>query len=404
MHPQQRHSGISPIVSAILLIIIITAGTIIFYSFIQSATSSTGSQIERAESNLRGFLKIESYRIGPGYLLIYLRSIGGDQVIDNVYIKDARGNILGTYTFKSPVSIPEGELRTVSIPLFTIQGLQEYKGRIQVFLSTSTGASSVSTTIDLGKAVENPSLKLALLAGRTRGDGGWSCSVGDRSLNKDYIHWIYLNLATGKYMLRYVSGGSTADSEGYVKVYIDQNGIDLSSLSYSERYALGPAVVFVNPYRGAQDYTVWVKDIRGHNNTYTLTQLTSNPNDLVVDAVVFWEDLWWPGTSASLDNYIDHVVRVSVFYNNTARIEIIHASGCYLHFFIYNPTNGLPEFDSIPSLVQSYMDNSYTLPSDLGIVYVKTHGAGVPVLNSYDIWDPVNGVWVSSWPPVFRSG
>lgn len=155
----------------------------------------------------------------------------------------------------------------------------------------------------------------------------------------------------------------------------------------------------MNPHFAAEPYSVTIVDIYGNSHTINLESLVSSKQLVGLDAVVFWENLWWLGTRAPLDNYIDHVVRVTSFTNNTVRIEVIMASERYLHMMFINP---LPASKKImQSIVCQYMANNYIFPAESGVVYVKTHGARVPPLDQYDIWDLVNNIWATTWPPVF---
>ncbi len=91
--------------------------------------------------------------------------------------------------------------------------------------------------------------------------------------------------------------------------------------------------------------------------TTDMPVLVKDPHQVLIDALILWEDLWWPRTSAVLDDYLDHVIRFTLFVNGTARIEVVKAKGCYLHMFIYGSST--PSFDIIPSVVKEYMDNGH---------------------------------------------
>jgi len=209
-----------------------------------------------------------------------------------------------------------------------------------------------------------------------------------------YIHWIYLNLTTGVYKIRYVSDTIVRNASGSVTV-IEGNFLDLQALTWDERYALGPLVVFTNPYRATQDYNVTIKDINGNNHTFTLFKLVDNPEIVVMDVLIAWEDVWWPDTLAALDNYIDHVIRLTIFANGTARVEVLFASGGFLHMFMLNKQ--LPDFDTVPQIVEKYVNNSYQLDPEDSVIYVKAHG-DVVTSTSGQVWDPVNATWIT--PPL----
>jgi len=227
--------------------------------------------------------------------------------------------------------------------------------------------------------------ELGLIAGRS-GTG--------LNTDPDYIHWVYLNLTTGVYNMRYVSGTVVRNATGSVTV-IEGDFLDLQALTWDERYALGPLVVFANPYRATADYNVTIRDVNGVNHTFTLQKLVDDPETVMMDVLIAWEDLWWPDTNALLDNYIDHVVRLTVFANATARVEVLLASGGYLHMFMLNKR--LPDFDSVPLIVEKYINNSYQLDPEDSVLYVKAHG-DVVTSTSGQVWDPVNATWVT--PPL----
>jgi len=322
-----------------------------------------------------------------------LRGVNGNWTLDEMLL--VNGTPLSPVSSTTTLQVLEGERPNLSlVNLFyavppgsdTLCEAMAYN----VFEPTGNDDIQYGTnhtlTIRGGVAASYVSMSgLGLLAGRS-GTG--------LSLDPDYIHWVYLNLTTGVYRFRYVSGTVERDANGTVTV-LRTNLLDLSSLTWDERYALGPLVVFVNPYRAEADYTFTIRDINGVDHVFTLPALVNDQDLVSLDIAVAWEDLWWPNTGASLDNYIDHVVRLTLFINGTARIEILFASGGYLHMFLLNST--LPAFDSIPSIVQKYLDNGYRLDPQDSVIYVKEHGAVVST-TSGQVWDPVNGEY--KYPPL----
>ncbi len=373
----------SAIVTAMLLLLIVAVSVsiLLYKGVIKLESKATGGKTSF------GSITCEAVKAGRGFIILYLRSLGFSGYIDKVYFYDADNNVLtGTLTLPGKIRISSGETVWVKIPFMLVNGTIPTHCYIKV--GTSNGYVIGVGSEDLQRYLESARKAVfGFLAGRT-GTG--------LDLSPSYMHWVYINFATMTYKFRYISGAVVRDASGKATLLF-KNSLDLSKLSWSQRYALGPIVIFFNPYYATKDYRVSITDIYGSTATYDLTPLTSNPDVVVYDVLLCWEDLWWPGTTASLDNYIDHVVRITVFINNTARIEIMHASGGFLHMFILNP----PPFDTIPSIVNTYLANGYRLPASDGIVYVKAHGAYVPPISVGDIWDPVNGVWITTWPPVF---
>jgi len=293
---------------------------------------------------------------------------------------------------------------------FTVNSsLKPNLSRIIVFAALSPGSDAVCSfeVRDYYAAGGDPGVALTLYHEVYMGWGAVSSKVRAAELglvagrsgtgldtDPDYIHWVYLNLTTGVYKLRYLSGTVVRNASGAVTV-VPGNFLDLQALTWDERYALGPLVVFNNPYRATADYNVTIRDINGVNHTFTLYRLVDDPESVVMDVLIAWEDLWWPNTIASLDNYIDHVVRLTLFANGTARVEVLHASGGYLHMFMLNKR--LPDFDTVPLIVEKYVNNSYQLDPEDSVLYVKAHG-DVVTSTSGQVWDPVNATWVT--PPL----
>ena len=245
--------------------------------------------------------------------------------------------------------------------------------------------------------------EIALKAAASRAFVGFLAErdYGGRALdmNPNRIHYVRINLVTGEYELIYIDGDDVKTASGRAKVLKDTNVIDLSKLSWEERYKLGPVIVFVNPYFAAKDYEVEIIDIRGTHLKIPMEKLVDDKSLVGLDALVCWEDLWWPGTSASLDDYQDHIVRVTVFTNNVVRIEIVYTEAGYIHVFFIDPPSA--DKGKLQDLVRRYMDNNYRLPFETGVVYVKAHNVEIPPLDSHDLWDPVAGEWVTEWPPEF---
>lgn len=341
-------------------------------------------------------LKIDAAYIGRGYVIVYARGLHGHVEVDGVYLYSRDGRLLGRAPVEPPVELEPGKSAVIVVPLV---GTGVDPSRVSTIgVSTAAGFTAPAApprgaSPAVAASASTASTVFGLLAGRC-----CSCRVGDLDLAVNRVHWVYIDIVTGRYRFRYIDGSTVRDASGIARVFRVEDTLNLSAMTWEERYRLGPVVVFLNPTRAREPYTVTIVDIRGTPHRYTLTPL---PGDVAVDALLLWEDLWWPGTTASLDNYIDHVVRATIFTNNTVRIEVLHVSGCYLHMLIYRP-GGPPGFDTLPSLIQEYLGNNHTLPEGSGIVYVKSHGAWAPPIDTDRIWDPVNAEWITTWPIVIR--
>jgi len=209
-------------------------------------------------------------------------------------------------------------------------------------------------------------------------------------------HWVYLDLAAGTYEFMRIKRGTPYPANGTLTI-ITTGTIDLSTMTYSEKYALGPVLVFVNPYAAAQDYTITIIDANGNPITFQLPALTDNPGTVMIDLVLAWEERWWPDAARDfIDNYADHVVRVTVFANGTARSETLYARARFLHMYLFNTT--LPPFHSIPAILQEYDNNGYTLDPAYGVRYVKPRNTEITNDPTVQVWDPNTGTWTS--PPL----
>ena len=388
-----RLGGLTGLPAVAAIIITVVAASLMVYVYTHHAVEKAGSEASGAPLCK---VKIDAVSVGEGFIVVYARGLECSLKIDRIYVQDINGNTVGYIPVVPPVTLRPGETRAIIAPLTLLQsprGNVSLPERVRISLASGSGVTAPALLEgDVHRLTV--SATIGLLASR-----GVSCSVGDLRVDPARIHWVYINLVNGMYKFKYVGGSTVRVASGKALIFTNDT-LDLSKMSWSQRYRLGPVVVMLNPYRATRTYTVQVINIRGGVARYTLAPLASDENQVVYDAVLLWEDLWWPGTRASLDNYIDHVVRVTFFTNSTVRLEVLHMSGCYLHMLIYRP-GGPPPFDTVPSIVRQYMSNSYRLPASAGVVYVKSHGAWAPPISSNKIWDPVNGAWVTSWPPVF---
>ncbi len=385
--------GVSQGIAVVLLILV----AVVVIAAIYTMVSPSIGRVSSVSSVIRGYIRIQGIKPGIGFIDIYVWS-SVNTTIDTIYIhRCGSTNPIAVVHLPRPIAIRSYTSNLVHVPLIGLGvDITTLPPEVCISLGTANEMTLVSQTpIDLGTylALAAEKSTIGFVAGRD-----YSCSVGDRRISVDHIHWVYVNLVTGEYRFKYIEGSESVESKGRATFVYGSNVLDLRSTDWDKRYKLGPIVIFVNPYYAAKDYVVKVIDIYGNVYTFKLSKLVDYPEKVSLDILALWEDLWWPNTKESLDNYVDHVVRLTVFTNNSVRIEVIHASGCYIHFFLLNP----PPFDKVPSIAKKYMEKSFRLDPSDGVVYVKTHGASVPPLDPNDIWDPVRGVWVENWPPVFR--
>ena len=370
---------------------------------------------------IKGFIKVESVKAGIGYIKLYVRSIDFDGKVDVVYFLDPHDyRLLALARLPQPVEVCIGKLVEITIPFHLIEylsadAMQILGVRVEGFLYLQpleevfgkpvlVGVGSYSLNGVAVLAVSTKPISLTeYLRKAIKAFVGFLAErdFGGRALdmNPNRIHYVRINLVTGEYELIYIDGDDVKTASGRAKVLKDTNVIDLSKLNREERYKLGPVIVFVNPYFAAKDYEVEIIDIRGTHLKIPMEKLVDDKSLVGLDALVCWEDLWWPGTSASLDDYQDHIVRITAFTNDTVRIEIVYTEAGYIHVFFIDPP--LADKGKLQDLVRRYRDNNYRLPPETGVVYVKAHNVKIPPPDSHDLWDPVAGKWVVEWPIVF---
>jgi len=372
---------------------------------------------------VKGFIRVEAVKPGIGYVKLYIRSIDFEGRVDAVYFLDPYDyTLLAFATLPQPVEVSTGELVEVTVPLTLIEylsasaaqalgvrvgGLLHLQPILEVLgKPVLIGVGSYSSNRIAILAISTEPINLAhhlrkatraligLLADRYgRGD--------QLRIDPDKIHYARINLVTGEYDFIYIDGRDVRRTSGRARVLKDTNVLDLRKLNWNERYKLGPVIIFINPHYATKDYEVTIYDLRENRpQNFLMRKLVDDKGLVGLDALVCWEDLWWPNTRASLDDYTDHVVRITVFTNDTIRIEIVHASEAgYLHAFFINPPPA--DKEKLQDLANQYNENGYRLPRESGVVYIKRHGTRpIPPPNN-QIWDPVEGKWDNRWPIVF---
>jgi len=402
---QSQLRSISPVASAAIVILVVIVTTLAIYIWVKNPVSSPKGAVSSAISEISSIgVKVEAIYAGPGYILAYVHSLGGQYTVTHVYLYDGAGRLLGDASISPPVTIDPGKTSIIAIPLANVRG-RMYTGTVRLVFSTSTGlmVPSTSTTMTVMPA----STMIGLVIGRSiLYSNPYNCpksSLNPAGLTTDWrhIHWVYANLVTGQYIYRFIDGKYVFNKQGRGIVVKNTNKIDLRKIGVKKLLDAGPVIVFINPTRASTNYRVTITDINGHTMRFTLYKLVNDPSSVIIDALACFEDLWTPyNKNGHGFNYGDHVVRITIFRNNTVRIEVLWASGWYLHMFMYNPS-GLPPFDSVPEIVKKYIQNSCdSLTRGDSVIYVKAHLAWYPYHGSRSvcgklrfIWDPVHKVW-----------
>ncbi len=330
----------SKLVSALLLILIAMAAATAVYVWV---VSSVGESLPGSPSP--GSLKVEAFKVTPeGAIVAYVRNVGASAVkVDAIFLVQGSR---ATLVKKGNETIKPGEVKMVVIDSLSLRRVAVSRGgRCYIKLSSVSGAE---TTITI------PSHVLA---------GALSAKVPLIGLQAivSSSHWIVLDYSSGHYRLYgdYGPGvsGRALVAEGYAPILagVDEYTITSTPASWGQRPVDSPVLIVVNPTKAGQDWVFTWHDPHGTFRFY----LEAVPGEVELDFLIFWEDLYYPPTKRTLDDWKDHVIRVTVFLNGTYRIAVYLAKGGYSHKFYL----GVEEpFESVPDQASK-------------VVYTKPHGA-----------------------------
>ena len=114
---------------------------------------------------------------------------------------------------------------------------------------------------------------------------------------------------------------------------VDRYLVTCNWVSWSQRPIDSPVVIVYNPTKGLREWNfTWIEP---HGvDIFVLPPVASRPDQVVYDFLVFWEDLWNPFIPpGSIDDWKDHVVRVTLYSSGVVRLQVYIAKGGYLHLF-----------------------------------------------------------------------
>ena len=157
-------------------------------------------------------------------------------------------------------------------------------------------------------------------------------------------HWLIVDYTKGLYELygNYGVDEPGKVGEGYAPILedIDEYNVTgrphLQNLTMAEAEALvgSPIVIVVNPTYAIEDWTFTWRDSAG---TWRF-HVPALKGDIEIDYLFFWEDQYYPPQSTdNLDDWKDHVVRVTMFTNGTYRLAVHRVKGDFKHRFYIQP-------------------------------------------------------------------
>ena len=178
-------------------------------------------------------------------------------------------------------------------------------------------------------------------------------------------HWVVFNYITGNYLIYQSADGDLnaelGPSEGVAPILQNINNytIQTSWSSWNNRPVDSPIIIVKNPSRNS----IWIFNWTDPHGSF-LFRLYPVEN-AIDDFLVFWEDLYNPFNPPSrLDDWKDHVARVTLLPGNVYRIAIYLAKGGYKHQFYIatknpNPLSGTLAYEKPYGAYWSNYNNGY---------------------------------------------
>lgn len=445
--------GVEHIAAIILLLLVAVSAGVLVYMWLTGFTSTGTSATANLETSVKGKAIIEAIKIGPGYIAIYVRGLQGDPYIDTVYLVSPSGALLSVIKLPYRVRVEPGKVAVIYIPILFFRG-KVPPGPVYLKLGSSIGiVASTTRPVNVKYYVDQSAYQLSVGIFVDRG-GRWNYGTYYTVLNVTpgllYDDAILLYPLVGLYNYLYSNGQplpSVSPGKGYTSImtlttslpeplstYIKLNTTTFYADFYDLYYAInnatrysellykyfGPFIVVVNPTWGVKEFEVYIHGQHGDIRQYYFPPVANSTYNVAVDLIILFEDLWMPGYYSVLDNYVDHVVRVTVFTNNTIAVWVYHCSGDYLHAFYLNPpslddiykpmtlyencgvTNA--ELNADPSLgTISAMGGNEQAVNQTGLLYIKPHNWDTDltanVLTSHGVYVPYgNGEILTETP------
>ncbi len=316
--------GVSSLFTAASLIVISVVIAVALYAVLPGFISQLYSSSSRAGSE---FLVIDGLtKLPSGGLMIYVRNLGSTGVkIREVYIDDPYGRVILAYHCNAYV--PPKEVSKVIVPsIYLTKAVGRGLRKVRVKIVSEAGGIAYSLETPEIRLASSSTVYLALKAVR---------------YDERKTHWVIFNYVTGKYFLYdNTSGVVKGPYVGVAPILnrVDEYTITNSWVDWSNRPVDSPIVIVVNPTGGEQDW-VFTWHAAGRTSKFLLRKLAGFKE---ADFLVFWEDLFNPYHPRSLDDWMDHVIRVTLFTNGTYRIAVYVAKGGYSHEFYLYVTSSLP--------------------------------------------------------------
>ncbi len=393
--------GLSTILAAVLILVtILVVCSILYTVWLSSVIRKT---VTSYRSNVIPELVLDGYFIGPGYIVLWLKSNNVPIKIDKYIIVDDNGRVVCIGKIVPPITvktvnitevrilsffsncsgIPAEEHLTLelvtnfgSIPVLYMQNAQKFFSFITfgylIDINTAgksviQSASSLQDVIDNIAVYESDPLVYFIL------------------FENGTILWCYKNL-----------GGKSAC--GRTRAILVKYGTSILNLNDNiEKNAIlskdTPVLIVINPTYGAKPWTFTLIDTKGQMYRIYLPSVTDRANNVVVDYLIMIEDLWpWSSTSSVWVNYYDTVLRVTIFLNGSIKVSDLEDSGAYYHAIFINSDPKLlkylpTEARSFYEYAKEYVEGKVSPPyeSPLGLRLVKPFNSANILVDTYTL-------------------
>ena len=319
--------GNASMIGVVLAILVAVIAGVTLHTYLHGTVAKpSGSAVEPAPMHVE---KIKT--LSSGGLAFYVANDGSTTLtVDEVmFIEPGTGRVLLSQKVK-PVSIPPGNVGEVIVPAIYLTRVAQVRENAVVRLYGSSAGAQIMSVAPI--IVNSKTLRKAVSVGAKAPKLAFLANTS--STVPDQTHWVVFDYVTGEYWLysNYsVTNPPQLVEHGYAPILHGVNAYTITTtwVSFANRPVDSPIVIVINPTYAKRDWDFNWTDPHG-TFTFHLEKLSG---DVVVDFLVFWEDLYNPASPRSLDDWKDHVVRVTQFTNGTFRIAVYLAKGGYSHKF-----------------------------------------------------------------------
>ena len=313
-------------VTLAILVAVVTGVTL--FTYIHGTVARPGASAVAPASTHVEKIKV----LSSGGLAFYVANDGDTTLtVDEVmFIEPGTGKALLSQKVK-PVKIPPAGVGEVVVPaIYLIRVAQVGENAVvRLYGSSAVGTQVMSVTPVI---VDSKTIRKAVVAGAKAPKLAFLANTS--STVPGQTHWVVFDYVTGEYWLysNYsVTNPPQLVEHGYAPILHGVSAYTITTgwVPFANRPVDSPIVIVVNPTYAERD---WDFNWTAAGST-TVFHLEKSNGDVVVDFLIFWEDLYNPAAPRSLDDWKDHVVRITQFANGTFRIAVYLAKGGYSHKF-----------------------------------------------------------------------